>query len=179
MSSPRAAKPPSAPPPDPTPTDTRTQADRPGFTLGPNDLLVGRLQIEGDLQVGGRLEGEVQATGDVEIGDMAKVKASVAGRKVNIRGHVSGQVTATERLVVARTGSLFGDVRVARLVVQDGATFSGHVSMGGVAAPATPAAEASRGAPAAKAELPPAVKAEKARNDKAKPEIEKRKTKTR
>jgi hypothetical protein len=33
-------------------------------------------------------------------------------------------------LVVARSGSLTGDVRVARLVIQDGATFSGNVSMG-------------------------------------------------
>jgi hypothetical protein len=32
--------------------------------------------------------------------------------------------------VVGRAGSLMGDVRVARLVVQDGATFSGRVSMG-------------------------------------------------
>jgi hypothetical protein len=33
-------------------------------------------------------------------------------------------------LVVARSGSLTGDVRVARLVIQDGASFSGNVSMG-------------------------------------------------
>ncbi len=146
--------------------------------LGPNDLLVGRLQIEGDLHVGGRLEGEVLATGDVEIGDMAKVKASVAGRKVNIRGHVSGDVTASERLVVARTGSLFGDVRVARLVVQDGATFSGNVSMGGAAATTAPAAATHPAAPE-KPEPSAVAKAEKAGNAKAKPETEKRKTKTR
>jgi hypothetical protein len=39
-------------------------------------------------------------------------------------------VTARKRLVVGRSGSLIGDVRVARLVIQDGATFSGNVSMG-------------------------------------------------
>lgn len=137
--------------------------------------MVGRLQIEGDVQVGGRLEGEVQATGDVEIGDMAKVKASVAGRKVNIRGHVSGHVTASERLVVARTGTLLGDVRVARLVVQDGATFSGNVSMGSAAAPA----EATHPAEAEKPELPPVATSEKAGNARSKPEMEKRKSKTR
>jgi cytoskeletal protein CcmA (bactofilin family) len=43
---------------------------------------------------------------------------------------VSGAVTARKRLVVARSGSLTGDVRVARLVIQDGASFSGNVSMG-------------------------------------------------
>jgi cytoskeletal protein CcmA (bactofilin family) len=80
--------------------------------------------------LGGFVEGGVEATGDVEIDDEAKVTASVAGRDVSIRGHVSGPVTARKRLVVAKTGSLTGDVRVARLVIQDGASFSGNVSMG-------------------------------------------------
>jgi cytoskeletal protein CcmA (bactofilin family) len=98
--------------------------------LGPRDRLIGQLFIEGDLHLDGTVEGEVSATGDVEIADEARVKASVAGGDVNIHGHVNGPVTARKRLVVGRSGSLIGDVRVARLVVQDGATFSGNVSMG-------------------------------------------------
>jgi hypothetical protein len=47
-------------------------------------------------------------------------------------------VTAHDRLVVGRAGSLKGDVRVARLVVQDGATFIGNVSMGKAALEAPP-----------------------------------------
>jgi hypothetical protein len=87
------------------------------------------------------VEGEVEATGDVEIDDEAKVKASVAGRDVSIRGQVNGAVVARKRLVVARSGTLVGDVRVQRLVIQDGASFSGKVSMGAAAAeaPAAPA----------------------------------------
>jgi cytoskeletal protein CcmA (bactofilin family) len=47
-------------------------------------------------------------------------------------------VTARKRLVVARSGSLTGDVKVARLVIQDGASFSGNVSMGPQHAAASP-----------------------------------------
>ena len=92
--------------------------------LGPRDRLVGQLHIEGDLRVVGTVEGELDVTGDVEIDD---------------GGRVTGPVTARKRLLVGSAGSLVGDVRVARLVVQDGATFSGNVSMGPqVAAPPTP-----------------------------------------
>ena len=93
--------------------------------LGPRDRLVGQLHIEGDLRVVGTVEGELDVTGDVEIDD---------------GGRVTGPVTARKRLLVGSAGSLVGDVRVARLVVQDGAKFSGNVSMGPqVAAPPTPA----------------------------------------
>jgi cytoskeletal protein CcmA (bactofilin family) len=98
--------------------------------------------------LGGIVEGGVDATGDVEIGDEAKVNASVAGRDVSIHGHVSGKVIARKRLVVGKSGSLTGDVRVARLVIQDGASFSGNVSMGpatAVAAPEPPAPSAQDG----------------------------------
>jgi hypothetical protein len=74
--------------------------------------------------VAGTVEGGLEVTGSVEIAD---------------GGRVTGPVTAQDRLVVGRAGSLMGDVRVARLVVQDGATFSGRVSMGKqVAAPPKP-----------------------------------------
>jgi cytoskeletal protein CcmA (bactofilin family) len=112
------------------PTEAPATSQRGGVTLGPNDRLIGELHIDGDVRLAGTVQGEIHATGDVEVDDAAKVNASLAGGDINIRGHVSGPVTARKRLVVARSGSLTGDVRVARLVIQDGASFSGNVSMG-------------------------------------------------
>jgi len=113
-------------------------------TLGPRDRLIGELHIDGDVRLGGTVQGEIHATGNVEVDDEANVNASLAGGDVSIRGHVSGPVTARKKLVVAKSGSLTGDVRVARLVIQDGASFSGKVSMGPQPEPAVapPAAEA-------------------------------------
>ena len=102
--------------PTPVPTENGHDGRRNSVNLGPNDRLVGQLYIEGDLRVSGTVEGALEATGDIEI----------AGA-----GKVSGTVTAYNRLVVGSSASLIGgDVRVARLTVEDGATFSGHISMG-------------------------------------------------
>ena len=97
--------------------------------LGPRDRVIGQHYVEGDLRVQGTVDGEVVVTGEIEIDDTAKVKASVSGRDISIRGHVNGPVTARRRLVVASSGALIGDVRVARLIVKDGATLNGHISM--------------------------------------------------
>src|SRR5260370_10356782 len=116
------------------------------IVLGPGDRLVGQLYVEGDVRVAGTVEGGLEVTGSVEIAD---------------GGRVTGPVTAHDRLVVGRSGSLVGDVRVARLVVQDGATFSGKVSMGKqLAAPPKPVEPPAPVAEPVKAEAP--VKAEEA-----------------
>jgi cytoskeletal protein CcmA (bactofilin family) len=119
------------------------------------------MYIEGDLRVGGIVEGEVEVTGDVAIDDMAKVKASVTARDVSISGSVVGAIVARKRLEVTRSGSLIGDVRVARLTIQDGATFSGKVSMGAAAEAPAKAAEPKQVAAEPKAVVPePIVQAE-------------------
>jgi cytoskeletal protein CcmA (bactofilin family) len=90
--------------------------ERNSIVLGPKDRLIGQLFIEGDLRVSGTVEGTLEATGDIEISGAGKV---------------NGDVTAYNRLTVGSDASLIaGDVRVARLTVEDGATFSGKVSMG-------------------------------------------------
>src|ERR1041385_687876 len=105
----------------PTPTSTTEEngtnnGQRNSVVLGPNDRLVGQLYIEGDLRVAGTVEGQLEATGDIEIAGAGKVK---------------GDVTAYNRLTVGGDASLIAqEVRVARLTVADGATFSGKVSMG-------------------------------------------------
>jgi len=105
-------------------------AESNSVSLGPNDKLVGHLYIDGDLHVSGTVEGELKATGNVEIGEGGNVKASVSGRGVSINGAVEGAVVANDKLVLGKSGSLTGDIRVARLEIKDGAKFSGNVSMG-------------------------------------------------
>jgi cytoskeletal protein CcmA (bactofilin family) len=100
---------------DPEPAEERPVANGNSVVLGPRDRLIGKLFIEGDLHVTGTVDGALEATGSIEIDG---------------GGKVSGPVTAYDRLVVGSAGSLAGDVRVKRLVIADGATFSGNVSMG-------------------------------------------------
>lgn len=98
-------------------------------SLGPRDVLQGRLDIQGDLKVGGTVEGELKASGDVTVDAGATVQAGIEGANVSVRGQVTGNVTAKRRLTLAGTGRLNGDVRVGRLTVEDGATLNGNVTM--------------------------------------------------
>src|SRR5215472_10492505 len=97
--------------------------------LGPRDILQGRLEIQGDLKVAGNVEGDLKASGDVTVDSSATIQAAIEGANVSVRGQVTGNVTARKRLTLGGSGRLNGDVRVARLTVEDGATLNGNVTM--------------------------------------------------
>ncbi len=97
--------------------------------LGPRDVLQGRLEIQGDLKIAGNVEGDLKASGDVTIDSGANIQAAIEGANVSVRGQVTGNVTARKRLTLGGSGRLNGDVRVARLTVEDGATLNGNVTM--------------------------------------------------
>jgi cytoskeletal protein CcmA (bactofilin family) len=97
--------------------------------LGPRDSLNGRLEIQGDLKIAGHVEGELKASGDVSVGEGSTIQASIEGANVSVRGQVNGNVTAKKRLTLGGSGHLNGDVKVARLTVEDGATLNGNVTM--------------------------------------------------
>jgi cytoskeletal protein CcmA (bactofilin family) len=97
--------------------------------LGPRDSLHGRLDIHGDLKIAGTVEGELKASGDVLVDSTANIQASIEGANVNVRGQVNGNVTARRRLTLGGSGRLNGEVKVARLTVEDGATLNGNVTM--------------------------------------------------
>jgi cytoskeletal protein CcmA (bactofilin family) len=98
-------------------------------SLGPRDILQGRLEIQGDLRIAGNVEGDLKASGDVTIDSGATIQAAIEGANISVRGQVTGNVTARKRLTLGGSGHLQGDVRVGRLTVEDGATLNGNVTM--------------------------------------------------
>lgn len=99
------------------------------ITLGPRDSLEGKLVMEGDLQIFGTVQGQVEVSGDVSLEDGSTVKATVEASNISVRGSLEGEVMARGRLLIAGSGGVTGNVRVARLAVEDGASFNGNIAM--------------------------------------------------
>ncbi len=87
--------------------------------------LQGTLKFSGELTFDGKLEGEIQSDGVLNLGDNAVIKGNVNVNSVVLRGKVNGNVTAREKIEIKAKTELFGDVRAARLVIEEGVTFVG------------------------------------------------------
>jgi cytoskeletal protein CcmA (bactofilin family) len=102
-------------------------------TIGPRDSLSGTLTVDGDVRIEGTVEGEIHASGDIDIEAAADLRATLTGKNVSVRGSVTGDVTAAARLSLGGSGNVTGDVRASRLQVDDGATVNGAITMGSAA----------------------------------------------
>ena len=105
--------------------------------IGKSITIKGDLTGNEDLVIDGNIEGRIDLPNNqLTIGPEGKIKADIHAKSAVVVGHVSGNVSATERIEVQASGIVDGDVRSPRLVVQEGAVLNGAVEMGEVKRPA-------------------------------------------
>jgi cytoskeletal protein CcmA (bactofilin family) len=91
--------------------------------------LKGTLRFSGELTFDGKLDGDIQSEGTLNLGDNAVVKGNITANAVIVRGKVNGNVTAKEKIDIKTKTELFGDIRAARLVMEEGVTFVGQTEV--------------------------------------------------
>jgi cytoskeletal protein CcmA (bactofilin family) len=105
--------------------------------IGKSITIKGDLTGNEDLVIDGNIEGRIDLPNNqLTIGPEGRIKADIHAKSAVVVGHVSGNVSATERIEVQASGVVDGDVRAPRLVVQEGAVLNGAVEMGEVKQPA-------------------------------------------
>ncbi len=118
-------------------------------TIGKSVQIRGEVKGNEDMVVEGLIEGTVTLTEHrLTIGANAHVTANVTARDVVVQGNLQGDIHAAGR-VELRSGSVVnGDIRAARLSVEDNAIFSGKVELDGTAAAVAEAAKGGTHPPA-------------------------------
>lgn len=94
-------------------------------------VFEGKLKASGSIRVDGRIVGDVVATQNISVGTSGDVEGNLNAKGVTIGGKVRGSVIAQEKLVFESKAVVKGDIRAARLVVDEGATFDGKCAMTG------------------------------------------------
>ncbi|MFT3786409.1 MAG: polymer-forming cytoskeletal protein [Tepidisphaeraceae bacterium] len=114
--------------------------------LGPDAKFKGELTFEKGLRLQGQFEGSIKTPGKVHVAKEAKLNADVESGAVIIEGEVKGNLQAADRIELKNTARYEGDLTANKLVVDEGAVFQGHVSVGPDAAkPTTTRPQASPG----------------------------------
>ena len=106
--------------------------------LGPDASFKGELNFEKGMRLMGRFEGKITTPGRLHIAKEAKMSADVDAGAIIVEGEVQGNLSASERVELKQSARYQGDLTASKLVVEEGAAFVGHVSVGPEAQKGTP-----------------------------------------
>ena len=99
-------------------------------TVLADDLhITGTITFKSSLMIKGTLDGEVVSEGLLIVGPTAKVNAKVTTKKLVSHGEITGDVTASEQVVLKESASQTGNITTENIIVESGSLFNGSITM--------------------------------------------------
>ena len=99
--------------------------------LGPGLQIKGEITGDGDLRLDSSVEGLVSIGGfRLTVGPGAHVAADIVAREATISGEVKGDISACDRIEIMKSASIVGNLKTAKIMIEEGAYFKGYVEIG-------------------------------------------------
>jgi len=138
------------------------QASGRAAVIGPRIRINGDISGDENLVIEGQVEGKVKLSDHrVDIGSSGRVHADIHAKVVKIEGEVRGDITGHEKVIIASSGNVQGNIVAPRMTLEDGAKFKGSIDMD--------PGESSTREPKAEPKPAPSVEAKPAARPEAKP----------
>jgi cytoskeletal protein CcmA (bactofilin family) len=123
-----------------TTNDQKIMAEHSGKDVLSSDVEIkGSIKFQKELLIDGKVEGEINSDGVLTIGENADIRGEIKTKSITVYGKVHGNITVAERCELKSKCTLQGDLKAARLVIEEGATFIGksEVTSGTIPAKST------------------------------------------
>jgi cytoskeletal protein CcmA (bactofilin family) len=91
--------------------------------------IKGKVTGGGNLIVMGKLEGEVDLTGELVVAAPAVLNGEIRAVTLAVSGNVTGTLTAREKIHLEKSAVVSGRMATPRISMVDGATFNGEIEM--------------------------------------------------
>jgi len=99
--------------------------------IAPDSHIEGRISGGTDVQIDGTLDGVVALKGRFVVGRPGRIQGDVTACSVRVAGRVKGNIRATEKIDLASSASIEGDMTAPLLSVAEGGTGHGMIEIGG------------------------------------------------
>ena len=92
--------------------------------------IVGTITADSDFRIDGSIEGDLNCSGKVVIGEAGRIKGTITCQNAEILGLLDGKIVCHQQLSLRASGKIHGDVQTKTLIVEPGALFNGTCAMG-------------------------------------------------
>lgn len=99
-------------------------------TLVEGTSAEGTITTNNDLRIDGQVNGTINCGGKLIVGPTGHVEGDISSQNAVIEGRVQGNIIIQDILDVRETATVNGEIKTGKLLVQNGATFTGNCDMG-------------------------------------------------
>ena len=97
--------------------------------LGKGTEFKGVLSFEGTIRVDGKVDGEVISKDTLIAGDGAYLHGEITVGTLISSGKVFGNISASQKVHILAPGTIQGNIKTPRLIIEEGVVFDGKCEM--------------------------------------------------
>lgn len=94
--------------------------------IGLGSTIRGDIKINGFVRIDGDIDGNLETTGNVIIGENARVQGNIIARSITIGGVVHGNITASDSVQLLSTSIVLGDILAHQIQAEENVIVNGH-----------------------------------------------------
>jgi cytoskeletal protein CcmA (bactofilin family) len=91
----------------------------------------GKLSFKDTVRIDGRFRGEIASENTLIVGESGEIDACIRSKTIVISGQVDGDVIASTKVVLHKTGRVNGNIETPSLVMEEGSWVNGQIKMDG------------------------------------------------
>src|SRR3954462_8565327 len=111
-------------------TTPETDSTRGAASIGKSVTIKGQIFSREDLIVDGEIEGAIELNDHrLTVGPNGRVRAGIKAREIVVLGSIEGNVEALDKIDIRKDAKLVGDIKTARIIIEDGAYFKGSIDI--------------------------------------------------
>jgi cytoskeletal protein CcmA (bactofilin family) len=107
-----------------------SESARGAASIGKSVTIKGQIFSREDLVVDGEIEGAIELNDHrLTVGPNGRVRAGIKAREIVVLGTIEGNVEAMDKIDIRKDAKLIGDIKTARIIIEDGAYFKGSIDI--------------------------------------------------
>ncbi len=94
--------------------------------IGSGSAIHGDVKINGIMHIDGDLDGNLETTGNVIVGENARIRGNITAKSITVGGIVQGNITALESVKLLSSSAVIGDIQTHKLQADKDVILHGH-----------------------------------------------------
>jgi cytoskeletal protein CcmA (bactofilin family) len=89
----------------------------------------GKLTFKDTVRIDGTFSGEISSENTLVVGESGSIEATIRSNTVVVSGSVVGNIIAARQIILHKSARVEGDMNSPSLVIEEGASFNGQLTM--------------------------------------------------